>query len=153
MPRGSSHIHKRTRLARDQVPAHESLCDHCTGKCCRYISLPIKDPETWDDFDEFRWFLSHGQVLIYVEKGTWYILFMSKCQYLLKDHRCAIYFDRPKICREYTTDNCEYDQEWGFEKVFEAPEQIWEYAEAILPPRRKKRSAGAANPLVVLGAV
>ena len=34
-----------------------------------------------------------------------------------------------------------------FEKVFETPEQIWEYAEAVLPPRRRQEAgrAGAAG--------
>ncbi len=52
----------------------------------------------------------------------------------------------PKICSEYTTDNCEYDDDWLFEKVFETPEQIWEYAEAILPPRKRKKAV--AGPVV-----
>ena len=59
---------------------------------------------------------------------------MTRCKYLTADNRCRIYFNRPKICREYTTTNCEYDADWSFEKIFETPEQIWEYAEAILPP-------------------
>ena len=65
----------------------------------------------------------------------------DRCQYLTDDNRCGIYFNRPKMCREYTTDNCEYDGGWTFEKVFETPEQIWEYAEAVLPPRKKPRGA------------
>ena len=36
------------------------------------------------------------------------------------------------------------------DKVFETPEQVWEYAEAVLPPRRKK--GPAPGELVVLGA-
>ena len=59
------------------------------------------------------------------------------CKYLTDDDRCRIYLNRPKICREYTTDECEYDDDWSFDKVFETPEQIWEYAEAVLPPRRR----------------
>ena len=54
------------------------------------------------------------------------------------DNRCQIYFNRPRICRDYTTDECEYDEVWSFDKAFETPEQIWEYAEALLPPRRNR---------------
>ena len=93
---------------------------------------------TWDEFDTIRWYLAHGQTVIYVEKGQWYILVMTRCQYLRRDNRCGIYLNRPKICREYTTDHCEYDHGWSFEKIFETPEQIWEYAEAVLPPRRNR---------------
>jgi hypothetical protein len=59
--------------------------------------------------------------------------------------------NRPKICREYTTDNCEYDNGWSFEKLFETPEQIWEYAEAILPSRRMLQSSAASLPIVTIG--
>ena len=70
---------------------------------------------------------------------------MTRCQYLTADNRCGIYFNRPKICREYTTDDCEYDGDWSFEKIFETPEQIWEYAEAVLPPRRRPRRSLRAH--------
>ncbi len=131
---------RKTR--REDLKAGECLCDHCYGKCCRYFSLPIDTPETWDDFDSIRWYLAHGNTIVYLEKGTWYLVVMSKCKYLTREDRCAIYLSRPKICSEYTTDNCEYDDDWIFEKVFESPEQIWEYAEAILPPRRRKKAPG-----------
>jgi Fe-S-cluster containining protein len=113
--------------------------------------LPIDTPTAWDDYDAIRWYLAHGKTLVYVEKATWYLVVMTSCKYLTKDNLCAIYWSRPKVCREYTTDECEYDTDWSFEKVFETPEQIWEYAEALLPPRRKK-DATKPGGLVVLGA-
>jgi uncharacterized protein len=130
----------KPKPSRDELKPGECLCDFCTGKCCRYFSLPIDNPESWDDFDSIRWYLAHGQTLVYVDKEQWYLLVMSRCNYLTSDNRCGIYLNRPKICREYKTDNCEYDDDWSFTKVFETPEQIWEYAEAILPPRRKRAS-------------
>ena len=39
----------------------------------------------------------------------------------------------------YTTDECEYDDDWSFTKIFETPGQIWEYAEAMLPPRKARK--------------
>ncbi|RMF80705.1 MAG: YkgJ family cysteine cluster protein, partial [Planctomycetota bacterium] len=33
------------------------LCEHCTGFCCRYIALPIEEPETRQDYDDIRWYL------------------------------------------------------------------------------------------------
>ena len=125
---------------RADVPPGGCLCDFCSGKCCRYFSLPIDTPTEWDDFDSIRWYLAHEQAFVYVHEDNWYLLITTKCKYLLPDNRCGIYFNRPKICREYSTSNCEYDSEWGFERLFETPEQIWEYAEAILPPRRRRRS-------------
>lgn len=142
---------RRPPIPREQVKAGKSLCDYCIGKCCRYFSLPIETPTTWDDFDAIRWYLAHGQTLVYVDKGTWYLLVSTRCGYLQKDYRCAIYHDRPRICREYTTDDCEYDADWSFERLFETPEQIWDYAEAILPPRRKRREASSPPGLVQIG--
>ena len=136
---------KRRRPSRDQIQPGECLCDHCSGKCCRYFCLPIDEPTTWDDYDSVRWYLAHGRTMVYVHKDTWYLLVWSDCRYLKADNRCGIYLNRPKICREYTTDECEYDTDYEFEKVFETPEQIWEYAEAILPPRRRPKGSAAAS--------
>ncbi|MGP0067190.1 MAG: YkgJ family cysteine cluster protein [Isosphaeraceae bacterium] len=141
---------RKTKPSRDQLMPGECLCDHCTGKCCRYFSLPIDNPVTWDDYDAIRWYLAHGRTMIYVEKSQWYLLVMTRCQYLTAEDHCRIYLNRPKICREYTTANCEYDDEWSFEKLFETPEQVWEYAEAILPPHRRRTSTGPALPIVTL---
>lgn len=142
---------KPPKPRRDQLKPGESLCDFCSGKCCRYFSLPIETPTAWDDYDAIRWYLAHGQTMVYVHEETWYLLVMSKCQYLLPDNRCGIYFNRPKICREYSTDDCEYDEEWTFDKTFETPEQIWEYAEAVLPARRRPASGNAPpGPLLTI---
>lgn len=143
---------RKPRVRREDLAPGASLCDHCTGKCCRYFSLPIETPTTWDDYDSVRWYLAHGQTLVYVEKGTWYLVVLTRCQYLDVRNHCRIYHDRPKICRDYTTEECEYDEDWVFTKVFESPEQIWEYAEALLPARKRPRgSAPSAGPLLELG--
>jgi uncharacterized protein len=134
---------KRRRPRREELGPGECLCDHCTGRCCRYFSLPIDNPSTWDDYDAIRWYLAHGRTLIYVEKKQWYLLVMTRCTYLTEEDRCRIYLNRPKVCRKYTTVSCEYDAEWTFDKVFETPEQLWEYAEAILPARRARSQKSA----------
>lgn len=143
----------KRKPTREELKPGECLCDHCTGKCCRYFSLPIETPTTWDDFDSIRWYLAHDKTIIYVHKKTWYLLVMTVCQYLTPDNRCGIYFDRPRVCREYTTDDCEYDSDWSFDKIFETPEQIWEYAGAVLRPRPKpavEKAESKGNGLVVL---
>ena len=142
---------KKVQLRRQDLAPGGCLCDQCSGKCCRYFSLPIATPVTWDDYDAVRWYLAHGQTLVYVEKATWYLVVMTRCKYLSRDDRCRIYLSRPKICQEYTTDDCEYDSEWTFEKVFETPEQLWEYAEALLPPRRRRKAKGPSLPVITLG--
>jgi Fe-S-cluster containining protein len=142
---------KKPKVRRDQLKPGECLCSFCTGKCCRYFSLPIDNPTTWNDYDSIRWYLAHGRTAVYVEQGQWYLLVYSRCNHLTSDNRCGIYLNRPRICREYTTDNCEYDVETVFDKLFETPEQIWEYAEAVLRPRpRPVRARGGSLPIVTI---
>lgn len=143
---------KKPKVRREDLAPGACLCEYCTGKCCRYITVPLDPPTDWDDFDAMRWYIAHEHTLIYVEKGAWYLVVMTRCNYLADDNRCKIYLTRPKVCQNYTTDECEYDTEWGFEKVFEAAEQLWEYAEAVLPPRRKpKTTTGPALPILAMG--
>lgn len=70
---------------------------------------------------------------------------MTRCKYLTPRNQCGIYQDRPQVCREYTTDNCEYDEDWTCDLIFETPEQIWEYAEALLPRKRESRGKQQEN--------
>lgn len=124
------------RMTRERLPAGECLCTYCTAKCCRYFALPIETPTTWGDFDHMRWYVMHGRTAIFVDDGTWFLLVFADCENLLADQRCGIYLDRPQICREYSTDNCEYDNDGCYDKYFETSEQLWEYAEAVLPARK-----------------
>ncbi len=127
------------KVSREDLKPGEVLCEYCTAKCCRYFALPIETPTTRSDFDHMRWYMIHGRVSIFVDEETWYLMVHADCRHLQADHRCGIYEDRPGICGAYTTENCEYDDDACYEKFFETPEQIWEYAEAILPPKRKSR--------------
>jgi hypothetical protein len=65
--------------------------------------------------------------------------------------------------REYTTDDCEYEDDWVYDQYFETAEQVEEYMEAMLGPggekigdgrRRKNRHrsirSAKPNPLQVL---
>ncbi|GAB5405933.1 MAG: hypothetical protein Aurels2KO_41640 [Aureliella sp.] len=92
--------------------------------------MPIDAPESLRDLDFMRWFLLHDRASIFVEDESWYLLVHTTCKHLLPDNRCGIYETRPEICREYSTDNCEYDEDATYEKYFETPEQVAEYMEA-----------------------
>jgi uncharacterized protein len=126
------------KFRREDLKPGECLCSYCTAKCCRYFALPIDAPTTWKDFDYLRWFMMHGRVALFVEGETWYLMVYADCKHLLPDHRCGTYDTRPDICRSYSTVGCEYDDDAVYDMFFETPEQIWEYAEAILPPRRRR---------------
>jgi Fe-S-cluster containining protein len=127
----------RTKLRREDLKPEESLCDHCSAKCCRYFALPIEEPTTRQDFDYIRWYLLHEGATVFTEEGSWYLLVYAKCKHLQEDHRCGIYFTRPQICRDYSTVNCEYEDDWVYDRYFETPEQVEEYAEAVLGPEVK----------------
>lgn len=120
------------KMTRENLPAGKVLCEYCTAKCCRYFALPIDTPDTVRDFDFIRWFLLHEKASVFVEDESWYLLVHTTCKHLQADHRCGIYETRPEICREYTTDNCEYDEDSTYEKYFETPEQIDEYMDATV---------------------
>ena len=122
------------KIRRQDLPKDANLCEYCTAKCCRYFALPIETPTDLDDFNNIRWYMLHGRINVFVEDGDWYLLVLGDCQHLLPDNRCGIYEDRPTVCRTYTTDDCEFEDDAVYDKFFETPEQMWEDAEAVLGP-------------------
>ena len=101
------------------------LCEHCSGLCCRYIALPIDEPDTKEEFDDVRWYLLHGGVSVFVEDGDWYLNIETDCRHLQPDNLCGIYDTRPQICRDYSTETCEYHAgEYGYERHFLTPENL-----------------------------
>ena len=119
---------------REDLPKDANLCEHCTAKCCRYFALSIETPQTFADFEFIRWYLLHEAATVFVEDGVWYLLVHTVCKHLQDDQRCGIYDTRPQICRDYSTKNCEYEDEWTYEQYFETPEQITEYCEVLFAP-------------------
>ena len=127
---------RRQKPHREDLKPGESLCDCCTAKCCRYFALPIDTPTTWKEFEYIRWYLLHDRATVFIDDDTWYLLIYTTCKYLGDDNRCGVYETRPRICREYGTDKCEYEDDWVYDHYFETPEQVEEYAEAVLGPRK-----------------
>lgn len=141
----------RKKPHRSELKPGELLCDHCPAKCCRYFALPIERPRTMSDFEFIRWYLLHEQATVFVEDDTWYLLVHTKCKHLLANNRCGIYDTRPQICRDYSTEECEYDDEWTYDQYFETPEQIFEYCEALFGiPDGPEFRTPKPNPLKIL---
>lgn len=114
----------------------DCLCDRCTALCCRYFALEIDTPESPEDFDDVRWYLAHESVHVFIEDDKWHISVQTRCQYLRDDNRCGTYEDRPKICRQYSTENCDYHiGEYDYQQYFTTPEQLEAYAQATLGKR------------------
>lgn len=127
------------KFRKEDLKPGEVLCSYCTAKCCRYFAFPIDKPTDRADFDHLRWFMLHGRVAIFVEDATWYLMVYADCKHLRADNMCGIYETRPQICRTYSTDNCEFDDDAVYDMFFETPEQIWEYAQAVLPVERQHK--------------
>lgn len=146
-------------ISRKDVPKGAVLCEFCTAKCCRYFALQIDTPTSWSDFDHIRWYMLHGRISVFVEDDVWYLMVHADCKALQDDNRCGIYETRPGICRKYSTDNCEFDDDTTYEKFFETPEQMWDYAQVVCGPRKKPRRFSPQPPpasevnLPVLGSV
>ncbi|MEN6406464.1 MAG: YkgJ family cysteine cluster protein [Thermoguttaceae bacterium] len=151
MPKAASTIlstpRSKRKPPRHEVPAGEHLCSYCTAKCCRYFALGIDKPTTRADFDHLRWFLLHEHVAVFVEDRAWYLLVQTPCKHLRKDHRCGIYDRRPQICRDYVTDNCEYDDDWTYEMYWDSPEQVEQYEKEYFERRyRGKKKCSRKKP-------
>ena len=123
------------KISREDLKPGEVLCDHCTAKCCHYFALPIETPTSHRDFDFIRWYLLHDRASVFIEDDDWYLLVHTVCKHLMPDNLCGIYHTRPIICREYSTDGCEYEDDWTYDRYFETPEQVGEYADAVLGPQ------------------
>ena len=127
----------KTKINRDDVPDGRVLCEYCTAKCCRYFALPIETPETFEDYEFIRWYVLHDRATVFKEEDDWYLLVHTTCEHLQPDNRCGIYETRPKICQEYTTDNCEYDDDWTYDFYLETADQVGEFTEAVLQKKGK----------------
>jgi Fe-S-cluster containining protein len=111
----------------------ENLCDKCAALCCRYIALPIDNPEDVRDYDNIRWYLMHENIVVFVEEEQWYIGIFAKCKHLQPDNRCGVYLTRPRICRGYNTTNCDYHGgDYNYSDLFTSADQLREYAERKL---------------------
>ena len=141
----------RNKPPREELKEGEVLCEYCTAKCCRYFALPIETPEDAEDFDFLRWYLVHDRASIFTDNDEWYIMIHTDCRHLRDDNLCAIYETRPQICRDYTTENCEYEDDWTYDRYFETPEQVHEYAEAVLQTKNNGSiRSPQPNPLPVI---
>jgi Fe-S-cluster containining protein len=108
----------------------ENKCGFCTNsKCCTYITEELTTPRSMSDFDFMLWQLAHRDVHAYKDVDGWFLMFHTPCLQLLADGRCGIYEDRPMICREYSNDFCEFDEDSseGFELFFDSYDALLNY--------------------------
>ncbi|MGD2117805.1 MAG: YkgJ family cysteine cluster protein [Chromatiales bacterium] len=112
-----------------EIPV-DNKCSRCTGTiCCTYITEALDTPRSKTDFEHLLWQVSHQGVEIYKDDSGWYLLFQGRCEHILDNGACAIYEDRPPICREYDNDWCEFDEpaEKGFTYYFRNYQELLKY--------------------------
>ncbi len=111
-------------------------CEECGAKCCRYFCFEIDKPEDFDEFDDIRWFLCHEGISVHIDDGDWYISIENRCKMLKEHNTCSIYADRPVMCRKYSPEDCDFTSgDYGYEALFEKPEDIERYARQVLGER------------------
>ena len=136
---GGRDLLKKNTIVRLVVKVKKNDCGKCPALCCRYFGLPIDTPETPGDFDDVRWFMLHKGTEVYVEDGDWYINVNNKCKHLHADNFCGIYDSRPRICRQYSLDECEATSStYAHEHHFYNAQQLEDYAREYLRNKRRK---------------
>lgn len=85
----------------------KNLCDGCDS-CCRHIAVKIDKPESKKEFDQIRWFLLHEDVWVFIDNDdSWNLQVNNRCEKLKDDTMCGYYNERPQICLDYSSENCE----------------------------------------------
>ncbi len=111
----------------------ERDCIACRGICCRHVALPIDKPACKREIDNIRWYLMHENVQVFIDhENDWLIQFLTPCSHLNAGFRCDMYAERPKLCRDYPSDDkpCEYESDEPVYKVlFTTPKQFEQYLE------------------------
>jgi uncharacterized protein len=97
----------------------------CEAKCCRYVAIVIDTPRSKNEFENIRWFVSHENVFVSKDQDNdWLLEFMTPCKHL-KNNLCAIYENRPEICRDYDPNDCERKHDGGYAKIrFSEPGEV-----------------------------
>lgn len=96
------------------VLTSENKCSHCQGaKCCTYVTEHIDTPRSMEEFDTLLWQVSHENIQLYKDEGSWFLLINGSCAHLYPDGRCKIYEVRPQICREHSNEDCEFEDMAG----------------------------------------
>jgi len=131
------------------------LCRKCGAQCCRYFCFEIDAPDGFEEFDDIRWFLVHEGISVHIDEGDWYISIANRCKMLDESNRCIAYADRPLICRRYDSDSCDATAgDYGYDALFETPEEIEEYARKVMGEEkyeREKQKARAKADRTALG--
>ena len=123
-----------------------SQCSKCLPAiCCNYFALEVDEPEDRKDFESMLWQIAHQKVSFYIHRKKWYMMVHTRCNFLSEDNQCMIYENRPYICREHSTENCEYTgEDYGFTEHFKSYDDLLAYIKENYTFRFKQGATGVA---------
>lgn len=117
----------------DGLHIHSKCATCLPAKCCTYFAIQIDGPRSKEDFEDYLWFIAHEGVSMYVDAGKWYLQVETRCRMLGRNNLCTIYDARPKICADYTPEDCDRDDPPQYEREFKSYEQLLAYARKRFP--------------------
>jgi Fe-S-cluster containining protein len=118
------------------APARVS-CLQC-ARCCTYVAVGINGPTNPKLATEILWHLYHeGVSVCRDEAGDWYVQFEARCKNLGEGNLCAIYENRPHLCRDYDDQSCEVNAPQAGLVEFRDPRQFLEYLSRTRPKVHK----------------
>jgi uncharacterized protein len=110
------------RIVRTESPLVE--CTEC-ARCCTYVGVGINTPTTLRYATDVLWYLYHENVYVYVDgSGEWSVHFEARCKNLQPDLRCAVYENRPHICRAFDNETCEVNDTGHESLTFREPREF-----------------------------
>ncbi len=120
-------------VLRDEAPQGHVSCLQC-AKCCSYVAVGINAPTTARLATEILWHLYHqGVTVCRDDAGEWYVQFEARCKHLGEGNLCAVYLNRPHICRAYDDQSCEVNAPQEHLIEFKDPRKFLEYLRETRP--------------------
>lgn len=119
-------------------------CRLCNARCCRYFCFQIGSPETYEQFEQVRWYLTHKDISVHVDPdGDWWIFIANRCRWLEETRegpKCADYENRPLICRQFSPKTCDFTRgPYVSAAEFETANELEAFARETLGTREFNR--------------
>ncbi len=112
---------------------NKELCKNCNSECCKYVAIEIDAPEELKDFEDIKWYVAHKNINVYVdEDNEWHVEFLTPCEHLNPETGlCDIYNTRPRICREFSQDECPFHNDYTEKFTFNKIQDVEDYIKKI----------------------
>ena len=104
------------------------------------MSVEVDNPSAFSDYDQIFWYLTHRGVSVYVDwEGDWYVEFETVCEHLTEARTCGIYEERPKLCSDFSWDECEVSTgESAWQYRFSKPDELLEFMKRKRPRNHER---------------